>query len=547
VKKTVALIVLLLAASSLFAMRAGLTQVVDPARPQTAPGAKSMKFALAYLDTEIREGRFVLKSTQRDTLSPVVHQRYQQMAGGLPVWGGEIVLHMRNGKAESCDGEYYVLPSPVDPSPKLTRTQALQAIESGLKEPGLEIDAERSGLVIYPVSETEFRLAHKLWVRSPEKPLFNETALVDAVTGAILLHFSNIRYADLTIGLGIGQRGDPLKFPTSLLSNLYYMMDQAAVRPFVQKTFDAKHQYGASISVSNTSGNSWASDNIVNVHTYIGYTYDFYYTQFGLKGPNNANMNLNAFAHVYSTSQGLYDNAFWHEDNSMYGQGFYILDPYISGKDYGAAIDVVGHELSHAVTTYHSNLTYYGESGALNESFSDIIGTAVEWLFQAPGTGYNKADWVNGEDAGSPFSYDKSRRQDNPNLNSQLKNAGYPSAYWYPDPAHITQKVPTFYNSYGQAIDSDNVHINCTIYPHLFYLLANGGTNPVSGLTVASIGFDAATKIFYDAFVNRMTSSTNFLGAANALLTSAYYLYGASSNEYAQMKSALRAIGYIVN
>ena len=103
--------ILLFAASSLFGMRAGLTQVVDPTRPQTALGAKSVKFALAYLDTEIREGRFVLKSIQRDTLSPVVHQRYQQLAGGLPVWGGEIILHMRNGKAESCDGEYFLLPS----------------------------------------------------------------------------------------------------------------------------------------------------------------------------------------------------------------------------------------------------------------------------------------------------------------------------------------------------------------------------------------------------------------------------------------------------
>ena len=81
----------------------------------------------------------------------------------------------------------------------------------------------------------------------------------------------------------------------------------------------------------------------------------------------------------------------------------------------------------------------------------------------------------------------------------------------------------------------------------MFYLLAAGGTNPVSNLTVGSIGLEAATKIFYDAFVNRMTSSTNFLGAANALLASAYSLYGSASNEYSQMKSALRAIGYTVN
>jgi thermolysin len=545
-KKVLVLLVLLLAATSLFAMRAGLTQVIDPARPQAAAGAKSVKFALAYLDTEIREGRFVLKFSQRDTLSPVVHDRYQQMASGLPVWGGEIILHMRNGKAESVDGEYYILPAAIDPAPKLTKPQALQVVEGLLKEPSLELDLERSGLVIYPVSETEFRLAYKLWVRSPEKPLVNETALVDAVTGAVLLHFSNIQYGDLTIGVGIGQRGDTLKFPTSLISNVYYMTDAGSTRPFAQFTYDARHQYGASISVSNTSNNSWSSDNIVNVHTYIGYTYDFYYATFGLKGPNNSNMPLKAFAHIYSVSQGYYDNAFWLSDNSMYGQGFYILDPYISGKDYGAAIDVVGHELSHAVTSYHSNLTYYGESGALNESFSDIMGTAVEWMFQPAGTGYNMADWINGEDAGAPFSYDKCRRQDNPNLNSQLKNAGYSSAYWYPDPAHIAQKVPTLYSG-STAIDSDNVHINCTIFPHAFYLLAHGGVNPYSNLSVSGIGLTEATRIFYDAYVNRMTSSTTFLQAAQAILNSVNALYGSSSNEHTQVVNTLRAIGYTVS
>jgi bacillolysin len=546
-KRFLAMILLLSAASGLFAIQAGVTRAADPSRPQAASGAKSQKFALAYLDAEIRDGRFVLKATQRDTLSPVEHLRYQQLASGLPVWGGEIVVHMRNGKAESCDGEYYVLPAPIDPAPKLSRIQALQAAEGGLKQTGLEVDAERSGLVIYPVSDTEFRLAYKLWVRKPDAPMFNETALVDAATGAILLHFSNIKNEDLTIGVGLGQRGDTLKFPTTLQTNLYYMWDKISARPFTQRTFDGKHQYGATISISSTSNNSWASDNIVNIHTYIGYTYDLFYTMFGLKGPNNANMPLTSFAHIYSTSQGLTDNAFWNEDSSMYGQGMYFLDAYKGNKDYGAALDVVAHELSHAVTTFHANLTYFGESGALNESFSDVIGTATEWRFQAPGTGYNLADWVNAEDAGPTFSYDKCRRQDNPNLNSQLKNAGYPAPYsTWPDPAHILQKIPTLYSG-GTPIDSDNVHLNCTIFPHAFYLLANGGANPYSGKTVAKIGLEAATKIFYDAFINRMTSSTNFLGAANALLASAYYLYGASSSEYAQTKEAIRAIGYTVN
>ena len=103
------------------------------------------------------------------------------------------------------------------------------------------------------------------------------------------------------------------------------------------------------------------------------------------------------------------------------------------------------------------------------------------------------------------------------------------------------------YDSNGQALDNDNVHLNATIFPHLFYLLAHGGTNNVSRLTVTGIGIQKAAPIFYDAFANRMVASTNFLGAANALLDSAFTLYGSDSTEYAQMKNALRAIGYTVS
>jgi thermolysin len=423
--------------------------------------------------------------------------------------------------------------------------QALESLQGILKETGLEIAAERSELVIFPQNDHEFRLAYKLWVRKPNAPMFNETAIVDATTGAVLLHFSNIKSEDIIIGVGLGQRGDTLKFPTSQSGGQYLMKDSRVARPFVQQTFDCKHQLPATVYVSSSASNSWPSDNVVNLHTYIGFSYDFYFTKFGLKGPNNANMTLNAFAHIFSIPSELYDNAQWNPDG-IYGMGVYFFDPYLSGGDVGAAIDIVGHEFSHAVTNFHANWDYSGEYGALDESFSDIMGTALEFMFQSEGTGYNKADWYNGEDANSPFSYNKCRCQQNPNVNSQLKNSGYPSQYWYPDPAHLSQKIPTLYYS-GGIVDNDNVHYNCTIYPHVFYLLAHGGTNPVSGMSVSAVGLESATKIFYDAFVNRAVKKTDFLGMANALLASSYYLYGSSSNEYAQVKQALRAIGYTVN
>jgi thermolysin len=379
--------------------------------------------------------------------------------------------------------------------------------------------------------------------------LFLERAFVDAATGELLFHHSLIQVEDPLIGTGTGVRNDQLKFPTTLQNDgKYYMWDAAKVRPINQRTYEANHQFGSTIYLGSSADNTWAKNSIVNAHTYVGLIYDFYFIVFGNKGVDNTNtFAINSFVHIYDVGGELTDNAFFMGENVLYGPGFYFLDPYYGNKDYAASLDVVAHEFSHGVTHFTgANLTYYGEPGALNESFSDIMGTSVEFYFQPEGTGYNMSDWINGEDAGPTFTYDKCRRQDNPNLNSQMKNAGAPSSYWYPDPCHISQKVPTLYSG-NEVLDYDNVHINCTIFPHLFYLLAHGGTNPVSGVGVTGIGLEKAQKIIWQAFVKHMTAGTNFLGAANAILQSAIELHGASSTEVAQTKNAIRAIGYTVN
>ena len=453
---------LFLLGQGLFAMKLGQTLAVDPTDLNKSPMVKPQGVLLAYLAEEINLGRFILTKTQNDKLSDLEHRRYQQVYEGLQVWGGEIIQHMKNGAVQSYDGEYFNI-SGLDTRPKLTSAQALEALKTYYQVKELVEDKDGSELVVFPLNDADFRLAHKMMVRKADEPLFNETTFVDAETGEVLLHFPNIIQEQLTIGIGVGKREDRMKFPTTLNNNLYYMYDASNARPFTQRTFDLKHSLGQTVYVSSTTDNSWPSDDIVNIHTYIGYAYDFYYTLFGVKGIDNNNRTVNAFAHVFDIKQKLYDNAFWHSASSgMYGQGFYFLDPYQSTKDMGAAIDIVCHEYSHAITEFHSNLTYYGESGALNESFSDVFGTAIEFMFQPEGQGYNKADWIHGEDANASFTYSHCRNQIDPNLNSQIGNSRYP------DPCHISQKLRLL-DSQGAPIDYDGVHLNCTIYPHAYF------------------------------------------------------------------------------
>jgi Zn-dependent metalloprotease len=533
---------IVLFAAGLSAEKIGPSLVRDPYAPAAAPAVVGpAKTAIyAYLGREIDRGSFVLLRSMSDP-GGIEHRRFEQRYEGLPVWGGEIIQHLRGGKVESYEGDFYRVAG-VDLSPKRTADQAFDSCKTDLHVPDLTVQPEDTELVIYPVNDQDFRLAYRLTVERTGT-LFNERVFVDAASGEILLHYSLIQTEDLPIGSGTGARGNTLKFVTTLESGKYYMADAAKVRPITQLTYEGNHQYGAPVGVSNSADNTWAKNSIVNAHANIGLCYDFYYVVFGVKGidGNNA-IPLKAFVHIYDVKQGLTDNAFFTNSNSMYGAGFYFLDPYYDVQDFAATVDVVGHEYSHGITTYiGANLTYSSESGALNESFSDIMGTAIEYYFQPEGVGYNLADWVAGEDANPTFTYEGCRRLNDPNLNSQLKNAKYP------DPCHISQKIPRLYYTDGSIVDNDGVHLNCTIFPHLFYLLAHGGTNRVSNLSVTGIGIDKAQKILWQAYIKHMTASTNFLGAANAIVQSAIDLYGASSTEVTQTKNAVRAIGYTVN
>ncbi len=118
---------------------------------------------------------------------------------------------------------------------------------------------------------------------------------------------------------------------------------------------------------------------------------------------------------------------------------------YMSG-----ALDVVAHELTHGVTDYSSNLIYRNESGALNEAFSDIMGTAVEFYWQPAGNGSMRADYLIGEDVVRPGGF---RSMENPQA--------------YGDPDHYS-------NRYLGPLDNGGVHTNSGIANQAYYLADRG-------------------------------------------------------------------------
>ena len=145
----------------------------------------------------------------------------------------------------------------------------------------------------------------------------------------------------------------------------------------------------------------------------------------------------------------------------MFGEGLpegFVLSDTGQYVDYFAgALDIVAHEVTHGLTDRSSQLIYENESGALNEAFSDIIGTSTEFFYQTPGSGPRQADYLIGEDVVRPGG---------------IRSLSNPQSFG--DPDHYSRR-------FLGPDDNGGVHINSTIVSHAFYLAIEGGTNRTSG------------------------------------------------------------------
>ena len=153
----------------------------------------------------------------------------------------------------------------------------------------------------------------------------------------------------------------------------------------------------------------------------------------------------------------------------VYGEG--IPPGYtVGGSEAGfwaGALDIVAHEMTHHITDLTSRLRTHDEAGALNEAFSDIMATSIEFFFQDPGDGPLKADYLIGEEVADPLIAGINRSLEDPQR--------------FGDPDHLSKRVT------GSA-DNCGVHTNSLIASHAFYLAVEGGTNRTSGVTVQGIG-----------------------------------------------------------
>ncbi|WP_374055507.1 M4 family metallopeptidase [Rossellomorea sp. FM04394] len=472
---------------------------------------------------------FQVKEKRKDDLG-YTYLRIQQVYKGTPVYGAVLTAHVnKEGVLTALSGAPI---ANLDEKQNLKQTKKLskkEAVSKGetdlVKHVGSQPDYEyepKSESVIY-VKDGEAHYAYLVNYNFLAPEPGNWNYFVDAVTGEILGKVNDIHEANNgagkpgggggaaggtdTVGSGKGVLGDTKSLNTYLSSSTYYLQDRT--RGDGVFTYDASNR-------TRLPGSLWAdSDNLFNAsydgaavdaHYYAGQTYDYY-----LNTHNRNSYDGNGAALKSTVHYGRnYNNAFWNGQQMVYGDGDGTTFVALSG-----GLDVIAHELTHAVTDTTADLIYQNESGAINESMSDIFGTLVEYDTN------NNPDWEIGEDIYTP---NKS--------GDALRSMSDPAKYG--DPDHYSVR-------YTGTQDNGGVHINSGIGNKAAYLLSQGGTH--YGVKVTGIGTDKTGAIYYRALTQYLTPSSTFSQLRSAAVQAATDLYGAGSAEVASVNAAYNAVG----
>jgi bacillolysin len=486
--------------------------------------------------TQLRSGDLRMVSIEQDPSLPSRQvERMQQFYQGVPVYGAQIVRDSESGVAQSIFGEVPQALS-IDTTPALDAAGAERAMMSAAGA-GARL-VRRMELTILPMSEGAPRLAYSAIVAT-SKDVFR--LFVDANTGAELLRYTEIQ-TQSAVGTGQGLVGGTKKMSVRPSGGAFVTDDR--LRPPMLTTYDMRGDLSRTVNVAfagfplfpsdlaTDSDNVWTDIPTVDGHAYIGWTYDYYFKRHGRRGLDNRDRPIVTLVNGARREQGaqvtdpdlfglFVINAFWCGAcgpggiGVMYfGNGFPAnLVFTTTGQNWGylaGSLDVAAHELTHGVTESTSNLIYQGESGALNESFSDIMGTAVEFFYQPVGAGVGQADFILAEDS--------IRTPSGAGLQG-IRSMVNPTAFG--DPDHYSVR----FTGTG---DNGGVHINSGIPNHAFFLAVAGGTNRVSGQTVTGVGvanIEQMEKVFYRAFTLLMPANSTFATARAATIQAARDLY----------------------
>jgi bacillolysin len=454
------------------------------------------------------------------------HIKLVQKFMGIPVYGGEIYLHKRNGNIDLFNGNSYPTPSITSVVPVISESFASQQAVNDIKSRTTfrELLPEENTFLKYNGPESELVVYHKDDLLKSERLTWHLTVrpnlverweyFVDAKTGEILHFYNNTQSDGDVTATALDMNNVSRSFHAFLQSGTYYLADLS--RPMFDaqtgsgtiKTYDANNtstgaNFAASL-VTSSSISSWPAKAVSAQYTATA-TYEYYRVTHGWNSINNKGCDIPLIINITNEDGSSMENAFWNGKAAFFGNGGTTFKPLSGGFDVGA------HELGHAVVGNSANLEYQGQSGALNESFADISGAMLD-----------REDWKIGEDVvkstATAFPTGALRDMSNPHNGG----SGISSPAW--QPANMSE----IYSGTG---DNGGVHTNSGIPNYAYYKFATQVTR------------EKAEKVFYRALFNYLTRSSQFIDLRLSVIQAAKDIYGATSAEVTAAKNAFDQVG----
>jgi bacillolysin len=400
--------------------------------------------------------------------------RFQQEYQGIPVVGGELIVNMDAEKnVLSVSGETLPdinLDTTASLDAEAARQQAIAMVAKNYTASADSLTTTTPELWVFNpalLGGPGPRITALVWrmdVTSIDLLTVKELVLVEAHTGAVVLNFNQI---DTVL-------------TRTVYDNLNTRSENLALNPAVC-----------------TEGNCPGSGNDTNfAYDFAGDTYNFYSTNHSRDSLDGAGMGIISTVRYCPTNlidPCPYPNAFWNGQQMVYGEG------YASGDD------VVGHEMTHGVTDHESSLFYYYQSGAINESFSDVWGEFIDQSNTYDGSG-GSVRWLMGEDL--PIG--------------AIRSMSDPTIYGDPD----RMSSSNYYCKLGDGNENDRggVHINSGVNNKAAYLMTDGGS--FNGQTVAGLGIAKVADIYYEVQTNLFTTASDYQDLYDGLIQACSNLVG---------------------
>jgi len=412
--------------------------------------------------------------------------RFQQVYKEIPVIGGELIVQMDSKKdVLSVNGKLSADPavptSPLFPS-ESAKEKALEMVRAAYQIDRALLKVSEPELWIYNAvllgkGSNANLLVWRMEVKATVTHPLRELVLVDAASGEIVLHFNQI---------------------DSALHRKIYDHNNTYGKPLPGDPVDLIRSEG--------QGPSGITD-VDLAYDHAGDTYNFYFDYHGRDSLDGAGMELISTTRFCPDFFNCpYQNAYWDGTQMVYGDGFASAD------------DVVAHEMTHGVTEHESNLIYYNQSGAINESFSDIWGEFVD-LTNGRGNDAPSVRWKIGEDLPPEIGV--------------IRDMSDPTVFGDPDRMLSS-------NYWNHQCDNGGVHINSGIGNKTAYLMTDGDS--FNGKTVAGIGISKVAKILYEAQTNLLTTSSDYNDLADALQQACTNLTGTSGITSSDCQEVVNAI-----